>query len=141
MISPLNKRNQDENKPKRDEHGWLLPGHHIGRKRGSKNPATVLRDRMIETVEKLDADPRYGGDYVLWFAKKWPEKFMALLGSLLPKQLRIESETKHVHVAVMDLPEADRVKILNECRDRVRELRGDDVIEAVDVKVLNEGKP
>ena len=126
MISPLNNRNQDENKPKRDEHGWLLPGHHIGRKKGSLSKAAMLRNRLIRTIKTLDAEEEYQGDYILWFARKHPEKFMALVASLLPKHLKIETDYVHAHIAVMDLPEAERAKVFAECRRRIVEIRGED---------------
>ena len=134
---PLNKQIISKSKPEfQDERGYFKKGHHVGRPVGSKSAAIALRDRFIQTIIKLDKVAKYKGDYVFWYAKNHEDKFMSLVASLLPKQLKIESETKHVHIDVMDLPEADRVKILNECRERVRELRGDDAIDVESVNVL-----
>ncbi len=123
--------------PQRDRMGRLLSGHGMGRKKGSISAAVALRDRFITTIIKLDDEDEYKGDYVLWFARKYPDKFMVLVASLLPKQLKIEQEHHHVHVAVMDLPEADRAKVFDECRRRIADIRGD-VIDGEVVKPLNE---
>ena len=81
----------------------------------------------------------HGFDYVFHYAQEQPEKFLQMIVTLLPKHLKVELDHTHVHVPVMSLPEEERVKILNKCRERVRELRGDDVIDVESVKVLNEG--
>lgn len=120
----------------RDETGRFVPGSKQGRPKGSVSAAVALRDRFILTILKLDKEPEYDGDYVFYFAKKFPDKFMTLVASLLPKQLKIEAEHHHIHVAVMDLPEADRARVFDECRQRIVEIRGTEVIEQKDVKVL-----
>ena len=121
----------------RNEKGQYSLGKATGRPRGSISAVVKLRNRFLETIGKLDKE--HDGDYILHFAKNHPDKFLPLVATLLPKNLKIESETKHIHIGVMDLPEDERVKILNECRERVRELRGDDVIDVESVKILDVG--
>jgi len=141
MENTLLKSDLAKNKSKRDRLGRLVHGHGMGRPKGSLSAAAMLRDRLIQTVKKLDKDPRYDGDYILHFANEYPEKFMALVASLLPKQLKIETDHVHRHIAVMDLPERERAAVFAECRARVLRIRGVEEVEREDVKVLNEGKP
>lgn len=121
----------------RDQGGRFLPGRRLGRPPGSISESTALRDRLIQTVSKLDDEaefPEYGGDFLLYFAKKYPEKFMGLIASLLPKKLLIKSEHLHAHIPVMDLPEKERAAVFAECRARVLSIRGYEI----DVPRLNE---
>lgn len=134
----VNNRDIPIDKPKRDEKGWLLPGHHQGRKPGSVNEITALRNTIIKTVALLDKEEEYGGNFILAFAKKFPDKFMTIVASLLPKQLKIDAEHTHKHIAIMDLPEAERARVFAECRERVLRIRGVDLIENVDSGVKKE---
>ena len=106
----------------RDQNGRFVPGHTQGRPKGAISEATKLKDRLLRTIEKLDAMEEYGGDYLLWFAEKFPERFLSLVVSLLPRHLKIEAEHKHTHVAIMDLPELERARLFQECRQRIIEV-------------------
>jgi len=130
-------------KPKRNDKGQLLPGHHQGRKPGSLTAVTALRDKIIQTVALLDDEKEFDGNFILDFAKKFPDKFMTIVASLLPKQLRIDADHRHTHIAIMDLPEAERARVFAECRERVLRIRGVDVIDNVEsvVKKVEDTEP
>lgn len=127
----------DETDALRDQNGRFRPGRRLGRPAGSLCETTKLKDRLLRTVKLLDEDPKYKGDFLLWFGREYPEKFLSLIASLLPKKLTIEQDHMHVHVPVMSLPEVERARIFEDCRRRIVEIRGVKLIESADVKVLD----
>ena len=57
--------------------------HSKGRKAGSKNVATGLRAMLIQSLQDLG-----GAEYLNWLGRKHPAVYGALVGKLLPSELR-----------------------------------------------------
>lgn len=78
----------------RDENGQFMPGNTLGhgRPRGCLNKLTEVKQRVVDTLDKLDKQST-SGDWLADFAEEYPREFVRLLASVLPKNLNVLEET------------------------------------------------
>tara|TARA_R100000808_G_scaffold8289_1_gene23608 strand:- start:350 stop:652 length:303 start_codon:yes stop_codon:yes gene_type:complete len=88
MISDAARTSGDN--VERDSSGKFKKGHKGlgGRPKGSIDKARVMREKIIDTVAKLDDEMRV--DYLMQVAKTQPQAFLSLLGKCLPKDSTVE---------------------------------------------------
>ena len=82
----------------RDENGQFMPGNTLGhgRPRGCLNKLTEVKQRVVDTLDKLDKKSA-SGDWLADFAEEYPREFVRLLASILAKNLNVLDETSGGH--------------------------------------------
>ena len=81
-----------------------LPGPGPGRPKGSNNRYTLLKEQLIEAIEKLAKDGDVEGGVTGWLAgvaKTDKIAFVKIVASLIPRDLNVNAKVERVNITMV----------------------------------------